>query len=154
MSNRASARLRYAFLLALAVCALPAAPGWAAQTLGTLLRANLHTHSSASTGSADHLGAESPANLLIRAKSLGLTCVAITDHGEAITATEWSQIAQACAAPPAGLTALRGCEWTLSGLLPGTGVQNHLNLFGASARAMADLNGAGADATLSARHAH
>lgn len=107
---------------------------------GTLIRANLHTHTHASAGKmaplidqvANHNRSPEVRALLRKADRITLDCVAITDHAEAVTAAEWQANGQAAAAAPNGLLALRGFEWTLvTGLAQG----DHVNVFGTSEQA-------------------
>lgn len=64
------------------------------------MRIDLHTHSTASDGT------DTPATLMAKAAAAGLDVVAITDHD---TTGGWSE---ALAARPAGLTVVRGVEFS------------------------------------------
>lgn len=81
------------------------------------MRIDLHTHSSASDGT------DTPADLVRIAAAAGLDVVAITDHD---TTRGWDE---ALAARPAGLTVLRGTEFSCRYVAPG-GRRVNLHLLG------------------------
>lgn len=113
-------------------------------TPGTLLRANLHSHTNASTNWNDHIGAPTVRALIQRACDLGLTVLGISDHAEAVSEAEWRALLNGTTPPTRVRAALRGCEWTQAeSAVPGSG-GNHINVFGAQGTAIANSDGEGA----------
>jgi len=109
-----------------------------------LYRANLHVHTKLSTRPSevpvwryfdsweelkeqmlrrDHFPADNPVTTCELGKQIGLDCVGLSDHGLALTDTEWIELGTCARETTRGdFVTLRGFEWT--------GPGGHINIFG------------------------